>query len=59
MNLFTNPDATIAYGKGVVNGTINDTIEEIYEIVMEQEIVSYQSELGTYTFDYMDFADEL
>jgi len=58
MKLFTNTDATIAYGKGVVDGTISDTITEIYEIVMDQEIVSYTSEKTTYIFDYMDFADE-
>lgn len=55
MKYFTNPDATIAYGKGVVDGTITDTVSEIYEIVMEQEVVNYSSEKGSYTFDYLDF----
>lgn len=57
MKLFTNPDATIAYGKGVVDGTIKDTVEQIYHIVCEQEVVSYASDRGCYTFDLDDFQE--
>jgi hypothetical protein len=47
---FTN-DALAAYNKGVADGTITDTVAEIIEVIMEQEIVSYCSENGTYSFD--------
>jgi len=50
---FTN-EALAYYGKGVVDGTITDTVAEIIEIIMEQEIVSYCSEHGTYCFDTDD-----
>jgi len=50
---FTN-EALSAYSRGVSDGTITDPVAEIISIIMEQEIVSYCSEQGTYSFDYGD-----
>jgi hypothetical protein len=47
-----------AYIDGRDNGTIRDTEEEIVRIIEEQEIVSYCSERGCYTFDYMDLCED-
>ena len=44
-----------AYARGVKDGTIDDSINEIYNIVLEQEVVSYCSSKGSYTFDIYDF----
>lgn len=52
MNL--TPEAKEAYDAGVLNGTISDSIESIIRIVQEQDVVSYCSVNGSYTFDYMD-----
>ena len=46
-----NSEARAAYDKGVADGTITDTITEVIHTVMYQEIVSYCSENGTYSFD--------
>ena len=50
---FTN-EALSAHSKGVADGTITDTVAEIISIIIEQDIVSYCSEHGTYSFDYDD-----
>ena len=50
---FTN-EALSAYSQGVADGTITDTVAEIINIVMYQEIVSYCSKHGTYSFDGSD-----
>lgn len=50
---FTN-EALAYYGKGVVDGTITDTVTEIINVIMYQDIVSYCSENGTYSFDGND-----
>jgi len=48
-------EARAAYDKGVANGTIGDSITEVINLLMwEQEIVSYCSANGTYSFDYDD-----
>ena len=47
-----------AYIDGYENGTIRDTEEELVRIIEEQEIVSYCSERGCYTFDYMDLCED-
>ncbi len=44
-----------AHMQGVQNGTIDDTIEETYYHVLNQEVISYSSSKGTYTFDIEDF----
>ena len=44
-----------AYARGVKDGTIDDSINEIYNIVLEQEVVSYCNSKGSYTFDIYDF----
>jgi|8_EtaG_2_1085327.scaffolds.fasta_scaffold189712_2 hypothetical protein len=46
-----------AYARGVKDGTIDDSINEIYNIVLEQEVVSYCSSKGSYTFDIYDFGE--
>ena len=43
-----------AYKAGDLNGTITCSIEKLIITVLEQEVVSYCSTKGTYTFDYMD-----
>jgi hypothetical protein len=48
-------EAELAHLKGVEDGTINDTIEEIYYHVLNQEVISYCSSKGSYTFDIYDF----
>ena len=50
---FTN-EALAAYNKGVADGTITSTVTEMIEIILQQEIVSYCSENGTYSFDTYD-----
>jgi hypothetical protein len=47
-----------AFIDGRDNGTIKDTEQEIVRIVQEQELVSYCSEYGCYTFDYMDLCED-
>ena len=47
-----------AYARGVKDGTIDDSINEIYNIVLEQEVVSYCSSKGSYTFDIYDFGGD-
>ena len=52
-------EARAAYDKGVANGTIGDSITEVINLLMwEQEIVSYCSEHGTYSFDIYDITGE-
>jgi hypothetical protein len=55
---FTN-HALSAHSKGVADGTITDTVAEIIEIIMYQEIVSYCSANGTYSFDGGDIIGEV
>jgi len=54
-------EANAAYEKGYNDGTITDSLSDVKNIVLDQEVVSYSSEVGTYTFDYLDFEhfDEL
>ena len=48
-------DAQAAYDKGVADGTILDSITEVINLLTwEQEIVSYCSKHGTYSFDVGD-----
>ena len=52
-------EARAAYDKGLANGTIGDSITEIINLLTwEQEIVSYCSEHGTYSFDGGDIIGE-
>jgi hypothetical protein len=46
-----NSEALAAYDRGIADGTITDTVAEIIDILEHQEIVSYCSENGTYSFD--------
>ena len=57
MRQFTQT-ALAAYNKGKADGTIADSIDGIMDILDEQEIVSYCSEHGTYSFDHEDIEDE-
>jgi len=52
MNL--TPEAREAYKAGVADGTIKCSIEKLINTVLAQEVVSYCSKKGTYTFDYFD-----
>ena len=51
-------EAREALAKGHADGTIKDTEEQIIETVLKQEVVSYCSSVGTYTFDYMDVVEQ-
>ena len=55
--MVVSKEARKAWSKGVKDGTINDTMDEIYNIVREQEVVSYCSSKGSYTFDIYDFGE--
>ena len=46
-----------AYLDGVGNDTIKDTEQEVVETILEQDIVSYCSKHGCYTFDYDDLTE--
>ena len=43
-----------AYKAGVADGTITCSREKLIDTVLAQEVVSYCSTKGTYTFDYFD-----
>jgi hypothetical protein len=43
-----------AYKAGVADGTITCSKEQLIDTVLAQEVVSYCSKKGTYTFDYFD-----
>jgi len=53
-----NKEALAAYKKGKADGTIADSITEICVILEDQDIVSYCSENGTYSFDNDDIIGE-
>ena len=55
---YFNKEALAAYKKGRADGTIEDSITEICIILEEQEIVSFCSEHGTYSFDNGDIIGE-
>ena len=52
-------EAREALAKGQEDGTITDTEAQIIETVLKQEVVSYCSSAGTYTFDYMDVVEQM
>lgn len=52
-----NDTALEAFENGVADGTIKDTAAEIVEILLAQDVVSYCSENGCYTFDYFDLEE--
>ena len=54
---YFNKAAQEALAHGTANGTIQDTEEQIIGIIDEQEVVSYCSMVGSYTFDYCDIVD--
>jgi len=43
-----------AYKAGVADGTVTCSIEKLIATVLAQEVVSYCSKKGTYTFDHFD-----
>ena len=49
-----NKKAYDAYKAGVADGTIRTSMQNLIDTVLAQEVVSYCSKKGTYTFDYMD-----
>lgn len=50
-------EALEAYEYGVDQGIVDDTMDEIIQIVLDQEIVSYCSEKGTISFDVYDLEE--
>jgi hypothetical protein len=57
MNL--TPEARQARDWALEKGIPVDTVEMIIETVLDQEVVSYCSEQGTVTFDYLDVVYEV
>lgn len=47
-----------AFNKGVQEGTITDSIEDVIGTLIDQDVVTYCSENGCYTFDYLDIEIE-
>ena len=52
MNL--KPEARQARDWALEKGIPVDSVDEIIKTVLDQEVVSYCSENGTVTFDYLD-----
>ena len=50
-------EANRAYEQGYQDGTIPDSLSDVKDIVLDQEVVSYSSDRGTYTFDIYDFTN--
>ena len=58
INQFKFTEAAMeAYEKGYNDGTITDSLSDVKDIVLDQEVISYSSERGTYTFDIYDFTN--
>lgn len=57
MNFQLTTEAMESYSMGREDGTITDTWEEIIDIVYRQEVVSYCSMVGNYTFDIYDVVE--
>jgi len=57
--IFTlTPEAQEAYDWAVEKGICDDSLDELFVTILDQEVVSYCSEEGTVTFDYMDIVLE-
>ena len=56
--MYLSREALEALNKGTKEGTITDNEEQIIDIILEQEIVSYCSSKGSYSFDYTDIIEE-
>ena len=50
--------AYAAYAEGIENGTITDSEQDIIQIILDQDVVSYCSRFASYTFDYNDLLEE-
>ena len=48
------PSTQIAYEKMVARGVVDDSVEDIIELIIDQEVVSYATENGMITFDPAD-----
>ena len=58
MTLVFNKTAMEAYEWAVDNGICDDPIEDIIDIVMDQEVVSYCTSKGSVTFDIYDVVSD-
>ena len=56
--LYLKTEARKALIRGTLDQTISDNENEIIEIVQFQEVVTYASAQGSYTFDYTDIIDD-
>ena len=53
--IFTlTPEAQEAYDWAVEKGICDDSLAELFVIILDQQVVSYTSEEGTVTFDFND-----
>jgi len=58
MNYLLDSEAWFAYVEGYNNGTITDSEQDIVQIILDQDVVSYCSSKASYTFDYNDLVEE-
>lgn len=57
MRYVLNREAQEAYDRAFDLGVVDDTVDEIIQIVLDQEIVSYCSSEGTFSFDVYDLEE--
>ena len=57
MKPILNDEATKAYDQGVHEGVIDESKEWIVNTVLEQEIVTFCTSEGQYSFDYCDLIE--
>ena len=48
------PEVQTAYEKMFALGVVDATAEEVIELIMDQEVISYATEKGMITFDPSD-----
>ena len=48
------PETQAAYEKMFALGVVDDTVEEVINLIMEQEVITYATENGQITFDPSD-----
>ena len=57
MKPILNEEATKEYDQGVHEGVIDESKEWIVNTVLEQEIVTFCTSEGQYSFDYCDLIE--
>ena len=57
MTFTLNNEATKAYNQGVLEGVVDESKKWIIETVLEQQIVTFCTSKGQYSFDYYDLIE--